>query len=71
MGKHKTKSRARDRRKKGFGTKGIVTCDTCKMVQEHGVPGKKHRRCGGSTDAPRRHKHRTATEAPWAKGTWR
>jgi hypothetical protein len=67
MGKHKPKSRARDRRKKGFGTKGTVRCDLCQLEAAHGVPGKRHRRCGGSAGAAIRKKH----DAGDIRGVWR
>ncbi len=67
MGKHKPKRRARDRRKKGFGTSGSGTCDKCGLAAAHIVKGKRHRRCGGSQGAPIRAKHSHAD----VHGTWR
>lgn len=44
----------------------ICTCNKC-GVTAHAVPGKDHRRCGGSPDAAIRPKHQNLPET---RGQW-
>jgi len=46
-----------------------VMCDTCGITDKSGIPGKKHRRCGGSNDAAKLEKHNRTKEGQ-KKGTW-
>jgi hypothetical protein len=46
---------------------GPVTCGTC-GVETNGIKGKDHRRCGGSSGASIREKHKKLEGAK--RGTW-
>jgi hypothetical protein len=52
--------------KKMHDASTLCTCNLCGL-KERSIPGTRHRRCGGSKDAPKRAKHsHTGRRGTWA-----